>query len=76
MPHLNLYIIGRMHVKNLSGQMRRSLPHFDGRKAMLAGVHGLRSGAGGSFPPRRLDGFFYLHDKVVFAIEPVVVLSR
>ena len=32
---------------------------LDGR-AMLAGVHGLRSGAGGSFPPRRLDGFFLL----------------
>ena len=37
-------------MKNLSGQMRRSLPHFAGWKP--AGVHGLRSGAGGSFPPR------------------------
>ena len=61
-------------MKNLSGQMRRSLPHFAGWKP--AGVHGLRSGAGGSFPPRGRMVFFYLHDKVVFAIEPVVVLSR
>ena len=64
-------------MKNLSGQMRRSLPHFAGRKKHgLAGVHGLRSGAGGSFPPRGWVFFFYMHDKVVFAIEPVVVLSR
>ena len=58
MPHLNLDIIGRMHVKNLSGQMRRSLPHFAGWSDRVAGVHGLRSGAGGSFLPRGWMVFF------------------
>ena len=38
--------------------MRRSLPHSAGRRTMPAGMHGLRSGAGGSLPPRGRLGFF------------------